>query len=75
MKSKLADKHAELLAEQERIEDYIENIDDTEIRAIARMRFIDNKKFTEIANETYMDRTTAYRKLKRYVEGGCQDEG
>ena len=68
LKTKLAAKHDESLAEQERLEEFLDTIDDDEIRVLARMRFIECKTFIDIANETYMDRTTAYRKLKRYIE-------
>ena len=73
LKAKLSVKHAECVAEQERLEDYIETIDDAEIRVLARMRFIENKTYTDIAKDTFMDRTTVYRKLKRYVEGGDEN--
>ena len=69
LKEKLAQKYEELSAETERIEDYIENIDDVEVRLIARKRFIEHKDFQTIGDEMYIDRTTAAKKLKRYVEG------
>lgn len=68
LRNKLQAKLDEYLTEKEYIEDYIENIQDAEIRVIARKRFIDNKDFQTIGNEMFMDRTTAYRKLKNYVE-------
>lgn len=68
LRSKLQSKLDEYITEKERIEDYIENIEDGEIRVIARLRFIDNKDFQSIGNDMFMDRTTAYRKLKKYLE-------
>ena len=68
LKEKLQRKCAEILTETERIEEYIENIEDAEIRVIARMRFIENKTFQAIGDELYMARTTAYEKLNRYFE-------
>lgn len=68
LRTKLQAKLDEYITEKEYIEDYIENIEDTEIRVIARKRFIDNKDFQTIGNEMFMDRTTAYRKLKNYFE-------
>lgn len=68
LKEKLQRKCEEILTETERIESYIENIEDDEIRVIARMRFIENKTFQVIGDELYMARTTAYEKLKRYFE-------
>ena len=68
LQKRLQAKLNEYVAERERIEDYIESIEDVEVRVIARMRFIDNEDFQTIGNEMYMDRTTAYRKLKNYIE-------
>ncbi len=66
----------EILTEIERIDEcieniknYIENIEDAEVRVIARKRFIENKTFQAIGDEMYIDKTTAYKKLKRYFEG------
>lgn len=67
LRKKLQAKLNEYITEKERIEDYIENIEDAEIRVIARMRFVDNLDFQTIGNEMYMDRTTVYRKLKNYI--------
>ena len=68
LKEKLQRKCAEILSETERIETYVENIDDAEVRVIARKRFIDNKTFQVIGDEMYIDGTTARKKLKRYFE-------
>ena len=68
LRKKLQSKLNEYVTEKERIEDYIESIEDAEVRVIARLRFIDNEDFQTIGNEMYMDRTTAYRKLKKYLE-------
>lgn len=66
---KLELKNAELVTETERIEGYIEGIEDEQIRLIARMRFIDHMKFQDIGDELFMDRTTVSKKLNRYLEG------
>jgi DNA-directed RNA polymerase specialized sigma subunit len=57
-----------LVEEIERIENIIEQIDDIEIRTIARMRFIKNMKWEDIGAEMHIDRTACYRKLKKYCE-------
>ena len=67
LRTKLQAKLEEYITEKEYIEDYIENIQDAEVRVIARKRFVDNKDFQTIGNEMFMDRTTAYRKLKNYI--------
>ena len=66
LKEKLQKKCAEILTETERIEEYIENIEDAEIRVMARMRFIENKTFQTIGDELYVDKSTAYKKLKQF---------
>lgn len=69
LREKLQSKRDEILAETERIEEYIENIEDAEIRLIARKRFIDNKTYQVIGDEIYTDGSTVRKKLKRYFEG------
>ena len=68
LRTKLQAKLNEYVTEKEHIEEYIESIEDTEIRVIARLRFIDNKDYQTIGNEMFMDRTTVYKKLKKYFE-------
>ena len=68
LKEKLQRKCEEILTETERIENYIENIEDADVRVIARKRFIENKTVQAIGDEMYIDKTTAYKKLKRYFE-------
>ena len=65
---KLQRKFDELVTEVQRIEEYIESIDDAELRVIARKRFIENKDWQIIGDEMYMDRTTVSRKMKKYLE-------
>ena len=64
---KLVAKLIKSLEEEERIEDYIETIDDVEIRVLARARFIECKSWQKIGDENHMDRTTAYKKLNKYI--------
>ena len=68
LKEKLQRKCAEILTETERIEKYIESIDDAEVRVIARKRFIENKTFQTIGDELFIDKSTAYKKLDKYLE-------
>ena len=65
---KLQKKTDELVAEVQRIEEFIENIEDAELRVIARKRFLENKDWQVIGDEMYMDRTTVSRKIKKYLE-------
>ena len=68
LRTKLQTKLNEYVTEKEHIEEYIESIEDPEIRVIARLRFIDNEDYQTIGNEMFMDRTTVYKKLKKYFE-------
>ena len=68
LKEKLQIVCEKILTETERIENYIENIEDAEVRVIARKRFIENKTFQTIGDELYIDKSTAYKKLDKYFE-------
>lgn len=50
-----------------RIEDIIEQIDNAEIRLMARMRFIKCMKWEEIGEEVHLDRSVCSRKVKKYI--------
>ena len=50
-----------------RIEGVIERIDDPEVRAIARMRFILNMKWEDIGDKVHLERTTCSKKLRKYI--------
>ena len=63
---KLHKKMDRLVEEIERIENIIEGIDDVEVRAIARKRFIQNKKWEDIGEEMHLDRTSCSKKIRRY---------
>lgn len=56
------------LEELARIEDIIDRIEDVEVRAIARMRYIQNMKWEEIGRKLNYDRTSCAKKLKNYFE-------
>lgn len=74
LKSRLADKHAESLEEQEWLENFIETIEDAEVRVFARSRYIENKSYQQIGDDNYVDRTTVAKKLRKYIEGRKADE-
>ena len=65
---KLNNKIEEYTEELIRIEEIIEHIDDPEIRAIARMRFIQNMRWEDIADKIHLERTTCSKKLKKHLE-------
>lgn len=64
---KLDKKKDQLQDEIIRIESIIDRIEDAEVRAIARYRYIDNMKWEDIAQQVHYDRTVCYRKLKNYL--------
>lgn len=66
LQDKLCKKLIEYVDEQTRIEEVIENFDEPEVRIIARKRYIENKSWEAIGNEMFIDRTTAYKKLRKY---------
>ena len=65
---RLSKKLNKYLDELTRIENIIDKIEDEEIRVIARMRFIKNKKWEEIGKELDYDRSVCYKKLKNYLK-------
>lgn len=66
LRTKLEKAKDKVAREMERLENYIETIEDAEIRVLARKRYLECKKWETIGEETNMDRTTVYRKLKKY---------
>lgn len=70
---KLKKYRSEYLKEYERINDFVNEIEDDEIRLIARLRFIKNKDWFYIAAEISPEHktihwTTPRKKLIRYLE-------
>lgn len=65
---KLNQKIAKYTEELVRIEGIIDGIDDEEVRAIARMRFVLCLKWEEIGERVHLDRTNCARKLKKYIK-------
>ena len=67
--NKLNKKLEKYIDELERVENIIDNIEDEEVRVIARMRFIDCCKWREIARKVHLDRSVCSRKLDKYLKG------
>ena len=65
---KLNRKLERYLDELVRIENIIDDIEDVEIRTMARMRFINNMKWEDIGHKVHKDRTACYRKVKKYFD-------
>lgn len=65
---RLNKKIEEYTEELVRIEDIIDRIEDIEVRAIARMRFIQNMKWEDIGEKVHLERTTCSKKLRKYIK-------
>ena len=66
LRTKLEKAKEKVVIEKERLESYIENIEDAEIRVLARARYLECKTWEVIGDENHMDRRTASRKLEKY---------
>lgn len=65
---KLNQKKEKYTDELLRIENILDTIDDIEVKAIARMRFIHFMKWEDIGKKIHLDRTNCARKLKKYIK-------
>ena len=66
LRTKLEKAKDKVVVEKERLESYIENIEDAEIRVLARARYLECKTWEVIGDENHMDRRTASRKLEKF---------
>lgn len=67
LKTTLENKTDKLLDELNKIEDFLNTVDDSEIRIIIRKRFIEGKTWKEVSKDIIADRSTPYYKLKKYL--------
>lgn len=69
--AELRDRYIELritaLEEYIKIENFISSIEESEIRTMMRMRFLDLESWEKIGIEFYCDRRTASRKVHKYI--------
>ena len=65
---KLINARLSALEEYIKIETYINKVEDVEIKAIMVLRFQELKNWDEIGKELHMERTTASKKLRRYLQ-------
>ena len=69
LKSQYYHKLCSSLEEYDKISKYINNVvDDPEIRTLMRYRFLDLNTWEQIAEKTYQERTTAAKKVRRYLK-------
>lgn len=68
LQKKLERKLDKLYDQELKIETFIDDIDDVEIEIIVRMRFLELKTWNEISKKLKYDRSSLYKKVKRYLE-------
>lgn len=66
----LRDSRADLIRKKAEAESLINGIEDDEIRLICKLKFIDLKSWNYIANRMHYDRTTVYKKYKKFFKMG-----
>lgn len=66
----LRDSRADLIRKKAEAESLINGIEDDEIRLICKLKFIDLKSWNYIANKMHYDRTTVYKKYKKFLAKG-----
>lgn len=64
----LTEKRLSALEQYVKIERYIEEVEDVEIRSIMRFRYLDLMKWEDIGAKMFLDRTSVARKLRRYIK-------
>ena len=68
LKSLYIEKRIDALEEYIKIEKYISDVEDPEIRLIMRLRFMDLKGWDEIGAKLNYDRTSVSKKVRRYIK-------
>ncbi len=65
----LTETKEDLLRKKTELEAIIHGIDDAEIRLILKLKFIDLRSWNYIARAMHYDRTTVYKKYKKFLGG------
>lgn len=73
LRKKLLHKKEKLIAYFNEIEDYLDTIEDGEIRIIIRKRFLEGKTWSVISKELVTDRSTPYYRLQKYLKARSLD--
>lgn len=68
LKSKLEDRETKALEELNKIEDFITSIEDIETRQIFSKRYVQLKRWEDIAKEMYMSESSVFRKHSKYLK-------
>ena len=72
--SVLKEERAHLIRKKTEAESLINGIEDDEIRLICKLKFIDLRSWNYIANKLHYDRTTVYKKYKKFAEGATNEQ-
>ena len=67
-KATLASLEMELLETLNQVEEFIASVDDSKMRRILTMRFIENKNFEQIGKALGYDRTSISKKIDKFLE-------
>lgn len=67
-KATLASLEMELLETLNQVEEFISSVDDSKMRRILTMRFIENKNFEQIGKALGYDRTSISKKIDKFLE-------
>ncbi len=59
----------DLLRKKTEIETLIHGIEDAEIRLILKLKFVDLRSWNYIARSMHYDRSTVYKKYKKFIKG------
>ena len=65
---KLSEYKNKLINKKIETENFIQNIDDAEIRLILALKFVDLKSWNYIARTLHYDRSTVYYKFKNFIK-------
>ena len=74
LKAELEERRAELIVKEREIREYIESVDNEEVKLIIEWRFIDLLDWYDIAGNLeeltgkYVDRSTPGKKMRKYLE-------
>jgi DNA-directed RNA polymerase specialized sigma24 family protein len=61
-------KRTELIEKESDLHDFIYSIQESEIRQIFTLRFIEDLGYEEIGRKLHMDRTTVAKKIRKYLD-------
>jgi hypothetical protein len=74
LKAELEERRAELVVKEREIREYIDSVEDEEVKLIIEWRFIDCMDWYEIAGKMeevtgkFVDRTTPGKKMRKYLQ-------